>query len=295
MEVYIDILLLENLVINYIILTLTKKFLKIDATRIKLFLGSLIGAIYVILLISFPDMKIYYTFISKIILSFLITAIAFSPKNLKQFLKILAAFYISTFIFAGAAFAFLYLNSSEGFVKNGIFYILWDFKITALIWSIIALWIVLRIFWDVFQSKFSNSRKMISLEIVFEENTTLVSALIDTGSFLKDPITNSHVVVVEFSAIKEILPIEINNIFEDVEEDIIEITKKVSCSRWFNRFRIIPFNSLGTRNGLLLGFKPDYIKVKEECKNIKDVVVGVSRIALSSGGNYQALLSPELI
>jgi len=67
-------------------------------------------------------------------LSLLIVAIAFSPAKPALFIKTLAVFYVSTFIFAGAAFAFLYLNQTGGFVRNGIVYI-WNSKGTTLFFA----------------------------------------------------------------------------------------------------------------------------------------------------------------
>jgi len=103
---------------------------------------------------------------------------------------------------------------------------------------------------------------------------------------------------VEFNAIKSILPEEIQNIFEESkEDDLVRVTKIVSNSSWFSRFRIIPFTSLGKENGILIGFKPDYIEIgdKNERKGVTDVIVGIYNRALSKGENYNALLSPDLV
>jgi len=64
-----------------------------------------------------------------------------------------------------------------------------------------------------------------------------------------------------------------------------------------SRFRLIPFTSLGKENGMLIGFRPDYIEVGEnaEKKGITDVIIGIYNRALSKNNNYSALLSPELI
>jgi len=93
--------------------------------------GALAGAAYVVVLLLMPNLKVYCTTLAKFALSLLIVAIAFSPAKPALFIKTLAVFYVSTFIFAGAAFAFLYLNQTGGFVRNGIVYI-WNSKGTTL-------------------------------------------------------------------------------------------------------------------------------------------------------------------
>lgn len=293
-----DVLFLENIVINYLILLVTAKFSKSKTSNLRLLLGALVGASYVVLMIVLPGIKVYYTALAKIILSFAIVAVAFSPEKVSTFLKTLAIFYVSTFIFAGAAFAFLYFNRNGGLIWNGIFYVFWQSKWTVLLLSIIMAGIIIRIFWELLQYKFVKEKLLIQLKIAFESKAIDLNALIDTGNSLHDPLTNMPVVVVEFGAIKDILPPEIQNIFEESKEnDLISVTNVISNSQWFSRFRLIPFTSLGKENGMLIGFRPDYIEIGEDKdkKGISNVIVGIYNRSLSKNDKYRALLSPELI
>ena len=298
MEIYIDILFMENIVMNYLILLLTAKFSKSRTSALRLFIGAVVGASYVIFLILFPSMKFYYTAFAKLILSLLIIAIAFSPERIITFAKTLAVFYVSTFMFAGAAFAFLYFNQKGGFVKNGIVYVFWDSKWTLLFFSTITVGLIARVFWEVIHYKFVREGLLVHLKISFESKMIDMAALIDTGNSLYDPLTKTPVIVVEFDAIKDILPAEIKDIFCDSKEgDLNCVTNIVSKYSWFSIFRLIPFTSLGKENGMLIGFKPDYIEVGEEeqRKGVSDVIVGIYNSALSKNEKYRALLSPELV
>lgn len=297
-EIYIDVLFLENIVMNYLILWITARFSKSRTSSLRLFLGALAGALYVVVLILMPGIKVYYTTFAKVVLSCAIIAIAFTPEKIGTFLKTLAIFYVSTFIFAGAAFAFLYFNQSGGFVKNGIVYVFWQSRWTALFLAIVTAGIIVRVFWDILQYKFVREKLLIPLNIAFENRVIHLAALIDTGNSLVDPLTNMPVIVVEFKAVKELLPSEIQNIFEESKEDDLTcITKIVSNSAWFSRFRLIPFSSLGKENGMLIGFKPDYIEIGEEQekRGISNVIVGIYNRALSRNEKYKALLNPELM
>ena len=297
MKVYIDVLVMENIVMNYLILLLTAKFMRHKPSHLRLFLGALAGAAYVVVLLLMPNLKVYCTTLAKFALSLLIVAIAFSPAKPALFIKTLAVFYVSTFIFAGAAFAFLYLNQTGGFVRNGIVYI-WNSKGTTLFFAVATVGIIIRIFWDIVQQRISKEKLLMPLKIAFGNGTIELFALVDTGNSLCDPLTNSPVVVVEFNAIKNILPMEIQRIFDESKEnDLDSVTKIVSDSKWMSRFRLIPFTSLGKENGMLIGFRPDYIEVGEnaEKKGITDIIIGIYNRALSKNNNYSALLSPELI
>lgn len=298
MEIYLDVLLLENLVINYLILYVTAKFSRLRVSTLRLFSGSIVGALYVVFIILQPGIKVYYTTFAKILLSIFIIAITFSPRKVIPFIKTLVMFYISTFIFAGAALAFLFFNQQGGFVRNGIVYVFGQSKWSLMFFSILTVGIIIKIFWEVIQSKITKERLLIPVKISFDNRMIYLSALIDTGNSLKDPLTNIPVMVVEFKALEELLPIEIKSIFENSQEnDLNCVTAIISKSKWFSRFRLIPFSSLGKENGMLIGFKPDFIVIGEEedKRDVKNVIIGIYNRSLSRNEKYKALLGPELV
>ncbi len=301
MEVYLDVIILENIVINYLILMVTMKFSKNRASNLRLLLGSLVGTAYLLLMILLPTMRIYTTILSKILLSMAITAVTFNFTKISAFLKTLAVFYGVTFLFAGAGFAFMYFNQSGGVVKNGVMMSplsILNTKWSELAFAIILVLIILRVIWDVIQSKFLREKLLVSLKIAFDSKATDMFALVDTGNSLHDPLSNLPVIVVEFSALKELLPEDIRQIFEkQFENDLTSITSAISCSSWHSRFRLIPFTSLGRENGMLIGFRPDYIEIGSESdkKGIRDVIIGIYNRALSKNDKYRALLNPEIM
>ncbi len=66
-----------------------------------------------------------------------------------------------------------------------------------------------------------------------------------------------------------------------------------SNSKIYNyKFRIIPFASLGNKNGLLLGFKPDYIKIYSEDEiTKKEAIIGIYEDNLSGySDEYGAII-----
>jgi stage II sporulation protein GA (sporulation sigma-E factor processing peptidase) len=297
-EFYIDIFFMENIVMNYLILFVTAKFSKKKTSNLRLFVGAFLGALYAVFLIVFPNLKIYYTTIAKIVLSFVIIAVTFSPEKIGAFIKTTAIFYVSTFIFGGAALTFLYFNQSGGFVKNGIVYVFGQSKWTMLLLSILTVGIIIRVFWEIIHNRIIKEKLLTKLKISFENKITNIAALIDTGNSLHDPLTNTPVIVVEFKALQDILPLEIQLIFRESKEDDLNcITNIIGNSSWLSRFRLIPFTSLGKENGMLIGFKPDYIEIGEEVdkKGFSNVIVGIYNRKLSKNERYMALLGPDLV
>jgi stage II sporulation protein GA (sporulation sigma-E factor processing peptidase) len=299
MEIYLGVLILENIVMNYLILWTSGKLSKMRTTNLRLFMGALLGALYAAFLIIRPDIRVYYTVVAKILLSIAMIAITFSPNKFVSFVKILIIFYISTFIFAGASFALIYLNNQGALVKNGMIYIYWQSKWTTIFLSIITALIILKIFQEIIQYKLIRENLLTKLRIKFESKQTDIAALIDTGNSLYDPLSNMPVIIVEFNAIKDILPSEICSIFDGcMENDFKTITDRLYSSKWFTRFRLIPFSSIGKENGMLIGFKPDYVEIGDddtEKKGISDVIIGIYNHTLSKGEHYKALLSPDLV
>ena len=115
---YVDIVFFENLFMNFIILYACETILKSPIKIIKTFFSSVIGSTYAVLL-YISDLKIYSNFILKVLLSFVMVYIAFTPKNIKSFLKYLIVFYLTSFTFGGVAFAFIYfINTNKILIKN---------------------------------------------------------------------------------------------------------------------------------------------------------------------------------
>lgn len=301
MEIYLDIIILENIVINYLILWATSKFSRNRTPNFRLLSGALVGVAYLVLMILLPEMKMITTILSKVLLSVAMVAVAFHFNKVSAFLKTLALFYAATFLFAGAGFALLFFNKTGGVIRNGVILSPLSFlntKWSELFLAMAVTFIILRVVWDVIQNRFLREKILVRLCITFDRKAIDLNALVDTGNSLHDPLTNMPVVVVEFMAIRDILPEEIRTIFErDSENDLSSVTDIISCSAWFSRFRLIPFTSLGKENGMLLGFRPDFIEIgsDNDRKGISDVIIGIYNRSLSKNEKYRALLSPELM
>lgn len=98
MTIYVDVVLLENLCMNYAILFATGVVTRNNLRILRIIISSLIGGIYAV--ISFMNIfKIYSNLIFKIILSVVMVYICFKPKNLRMLFKQLIIFYLISFAF----------------------------------------------------------------------------------------------------------------------------------------------------------------------------------------------------
>jgi stage II sporulation protein GA (sporulation sigma-E factor processing peptidase) len=269
---YLDILFLENLFINYTILFLTQRFSKKYSSPLKLFLGALVGSIYVVIFFLAPY-DFFKEFLAKILLSLLIIYMAFTPETLKEFFRILALFYLVSFAIGGAIFAFLYV------VK---------WKISAFIVGIGVTFILLLISWDYAVKKARQDKGSYRISIEMFGEKAEIPGFLDTGNRLSDPFFNFPVIVVPYVFLKSFLP---EKLIKTLKEGNIDFLKEMNWvdkdDRLYSRLVIIPFSAVGSK-GLMIGIRPD--KVMINGKEVKDVILGIS-----SNNMEFALLNPEII
>ena len=102
---------------NSIILYATGVIVKSQIKITRILISSIIGSIYAI--ISYMGiLEIYSSIVLKVILSISMVYIAFGSKTLKQFLKQLIIFYLTSFTFGGVAFAFLYFVKPQSILMK---------------------------------------------------------------------------------------------------------------------------------------------------------------------------------
>ena len=295
MTIYIDIVLIENLIMNYIILFTTAVVLKIKVNHIRLILASLLGAGYSIIAYM-GIIKVYSSIILKIILSVLIIYIAFNPQNIKKMCKDLLLFYLVSFVFGGAAFALIYIIKPQNILmKNGLFLGTYTLK-TVMLGAVVDFCIIIGAF-AIIKNKISKKDMFCEIEILINQKKIKTKAMIDTGNMLKEPITNVPVIVVEHILLYSCMPKEIlNNLKEIMGGDF----KNIPCDiqeKYISKLKLIPFSSLGKQNGMLIGIRPEYVKVitDEQEKINKNVIIGIYEKSLTKKGEYQALIGIELL
>lgn len=291
MTFYIDVILLENIIMNYIIILATGMICRVNIKQIRAFLASLLGAVYAIL-IYVLDFKIYTSQITKILISICMVYIAFNSANIKTMIKQLLIFYLTSFCFGGAAYYLLYCVKPN-LIKsmNGVLVGTYPIKI-ALLGGILGFFII-NISFKMIKSKLRKKDMLYDVDIYYKEKKSSIKAMLDTGNLLTDPITSNPVLIVEAQQLKNIIS---ENILKNIENILYGTVKeidediKIRCS-------IIPFSSIGKNNGMIIGFRPDYIKIyTEEGEEVrKKVIVGIYNNKIARNGLYSGLIGLNLL
>ena len=292
MTIYLDLILLENIMMNYIIILATGMICRVNIKHIRIFLSSVLGAVYAILTYIL-NIQIYTSQITKIIVSICMTYIAFNSNNIKTISKQLIIFYLTSFCFGGAAYYLLYnIRPNQIQSLNGILVGTYPIKI-AVLGGILGFFVI-NISFKIVKSKLTKKDMLYDVEIFYKENKCSIKVILDTGNLLTDPITQTPVLIVEAQKLKNIIPEKILNNIEDViyNSNFEEIDEEIKT-----RCNIIPFSSIGKNNGIIIGFRPDYIKIyTNEGEEIrKKVIVGIHNNKISKNGLYSGLIGLNLL
>ena len=122
MTVYLDVIFFENLILNFLILYAVGIETKSRIKALKLVLASIVGSAYVIIVYVVKD-KSFYSIFMKIVLSVVMVHIAFETKSMKELVKMIVYFYLTSFVFGGGALALIYVaNTGKISIHNGIIY-----------------------------------------------------------------------------------------------------------------------------------------------------------------------------
>ncbi len=293
MTVYLDVVFIENLVINYIILLATGLINRIKIRNSRLILASILGAIYsVFTYLTFE--KIQNSISIKIIFSITIIYIAFKPNKVKKLFKQLLIFYLTTFAFGGVTFFLLYIVKPNGiFFMNGVWIGTYPIKIAII--GVIVGFTIIYLSFKMIRNGINKKNMLCNIEIFFEDKKKEMKAMIDTGNLLKDPITNTPVVVIEKEALESIIP---KNILDNIERILKGELEDIDIdSKYISRFKIIPFSSIGKENGILLGIRIDGLKIyiDNETVYIKSAIIGIYEKPLCRTREYSGLIGLDFI
>ena len=291
MKIYLDIVLLENFIMNYIIIFSTAIISKSKINNFKFSIASFIAGIYSILnyICNFRNVQ---NFFIKFIISILIVLLVFGNHKPKIVFKQLLLFYLVSFTFGGISFMLLFLiNPSNIIIKDGILIGTYPVKI-AILGGIIGFLVICCVSY-VIKDRLKTKSMLCDLEIFYKGKYKKIKTMIDTGNLLKEPISQCDVIIVEKNSLREI-----------VENEILDKLDNILQGKWIDsasdihsyKFKLIPFSSLGNENGLLIGFKPDYIKILDEEEYIRnDVIIGIYNGKLCKSNLYTSLIGIDIL
>ena len=254
-ELYIDVLFLENFLMDYILLLITKHMLRSCVPVWRICLAAFAGALATCIVIA---VRIPYTFIKYGLFYVIIPGImlvgGLRIRGKSELARGLITLYISGFL-TGGIFAFLGQYAQVG----SLFFAL----------AVASYYLA------------SGALKMLSLlfhfgeihcevRLVYGDRTCSVAAVIDTGNHLWDPVSGKAVSIVTRNAAEKLVP----------PEELESLRK-------------IEYHTIGKGRGMLPVLTIDSLWIDGEDQSYEKPVIAVSD-DVSFGKEYDMILNPDI-
>lgn len=174
MTIYIDYLFIQNFVLDFVILLQTKLLSKESFKTYKGVIACIVSGIYTCLVITLSLEALNY-FWCKVFLSFVIVYIAFTPKELKKYIKLVSIFYLSSILNVGSA-VFVSEILCEGKYQTFLC------KIVVYCISLFVTYVVSEKFWKIYRFEINSSKLYIPVEVILSGKKYTYIGFMDTGN-----------------------------------------------------------------------------------------------------------------
>ena len=297
MTLYADLLFLVNFIMNGFVLWLVSKILRQRRKARWLVLGSVVMALLYTLLLIIEPLRFLNIALASVVILAAGVMVAFYPTGIKHFLRLMLAAYGITFAVGGLGMALFYLTD----LPYAIYYIAADLDgfTRAVSWQLLLVGMVtsyflIKIIMRLVEYQTIKRQMLMHVMVSMNEKYIFFDALVDTGHSLREPLTQSPVIVAEFEQVQDFLPEGLKGLFNQGQESNIASILDNQEGQFYQRIRMIPFTSIGKSSGMLIGFRPDRVMVGTKTSR-QDVVIGIYNDRLTPDGRYHGLLSPDLV
>jgi len=298
MTLYADMLFLINFVMNAFILWVVAKIIRSKKKSRWFILGAGVMSLLYTLLIAVPALRFVNVALASVVILAVGVLISFRLDSAKIFLRTMLVSYCISFAVGGLGMALFFLTD----IPYAVYFIAgdWGGVMRAVSWQLVLVgavvsYILIKIGMKILERHTLKRQMLCNVQVFMGEADASFEALVDTGHSLKEPLSQSPVIIAEFEHVKNFLPDGLKILFyEKQENDFTGLIAEQEDS-FYKRIRMIPFTSLGRNNGMLIGFRPDRVMVGDTKDSPPDVIIGIYNDKLCRDGRYQGLLSPELV
>lgn len=276
--VYIDSLFLLNWMVDYFLLLATARLSGEILCRPRVGLAAAIGAFYAAA-IFFPGMGFLEHPLCRLCAALAMILCGFGGS--RRLLRVTLVFFGLACAFGGSIFAIGLLGGKGLAFKNGILYSAMDLRLILLSAAVCYVGITL-----VFRRTAHHAvRELRPAVLTLGEKRVLLTALVDTGNTLTDPVSGRPVMVAEGERLGSLLPSQIGR---EQFCDPVSAMEQLSGTEEGRRFRLLPYRSVGVECGMLLSLRVD--KVQVGAQDYGSILVALSPNLVSDGGGYNALI-----
>lgn len=283
LEYYIEYVIFQELVVDFILLYLTGTLLGKRIIYKRIFIASIIGVLYT-LAVFYTEREFLNYFFVKFFISILLITIALSPSGFIGYFKTIICFYILSILIVGIIFVSYFIFKSR-------------LTIILLFLAIFIVYILFKVLFCDIKYNEENKEYYRDITIYLNGNIVNIKGFIDTGNEMVDTLSQRPVVIANMNCLESLfgkaVMKEINKAYENKSDGILNLMMERLHD--YN-FRIIKFETISNKDEYMLCIVPDrtIIMYKDKSYSI-DCLIGLYNGFLNEDNKYQALLFKKIL
>lgn len=278
--VYLDVLFLLNLMVDYLLLLACARIAGQPISRLRLGGGAFVGAVYAAGLFL-PKLGWLSHPACKICAGIGMVLIAFGAG--RCLLRMTLIFFAVSAALGGVILALQLLGQGGLTLENGVLYTGFDLRL--LLVTVILTYVILSILFQRSARHGGAKRDLCDATIMLGGQCVAVTVLLDTGNTLTEPIRNQPVLVVDGALLRTFLPEKVD------PRDPVGSLEELDDRAWRTKFSLLPYRAVGVDCGMLLAVRSEWVKIND--RKWKGLIVALSPTPISDGGAYQGLFGAQ--
>lgn len=264
--IYIDVLIVLNIYVNYFLLRITARMTHSPLTAGKCIISAVYGSLYSLLILA-PQLNTFLNVIIKFFAAVTIVITAFGFQGKKRLLINTASFFSANVALAGTIYAvYTWLKPEFVHFNNSYFYI--DFSLLLLVVTTAVMYFAVHIAGNFLDST-PEGTDCYRVMIKYSDKTITLDGLADTGNALTDFFSGSPVIVCD-------------------KEKFSGITDGDNIPKGF---RLLPCSTISD-SGFIEVFRPDEVLIQNSLSGERKRVDAVIGLGENSGN---AIFNPKLL
>ena len=274
--IYLDSLFLLNFFLDFILVALTADLCGIFCSRRRQAAAAALGGLLAVIL-YLPLVPAWLGVLLRLGSCQTICLTAFPRERGRGMLRCIGLlFFLSTAV-AGAVAALQLLceGTAPAEVRNGIVSL--DIPIWKQLAAAGSCWCLLRMLFH--GGSFSPGRRHRDIIIREGDQSLRVRALVDTGNFLRDPVSGRQVILVDPETLQQLIPLP-------REREPVHMMEFLSALS--PRFSLIQYRTANAADGLLVIWRP--AAILEKGKSLEGYVIGIAPAPVKTGDGCRAII-----
>lgn len=267
MEIYLDVLILENFIVNLFLIMVSFKILKYKYSFKKAILAAIIGGLYSLCMVI-KEISFFKAFYIQILIAFLMIYIPLEKREKIKLVKSFFTFMSSSFFLSGICFKFI-ISSQKYTIIDGV--VIKNFSIKYLLLGVFIVFIILERITTCIRDRNIVSNFIYDVKLNIKNKEINIKGFLDSGNELREPVTNLPCILIERR--------ELENINFKKDE----------------MYRI-PYKAIGYSGGLY-GFKVENIRILKDGKLWREIegIICPCDDRLSKENEFVGLISRGVI